>query len=95
MAKITDVQAAIASLKAEITETRTVIGSAKSLFGGLSAIITDLKQQVIDAKASGDPEALDAVVNGLTQMQTELDTEGNGLAEAIVASTPQQDEPEG
>lgn len=67
----------LATLTAEVAEIDTVIESAIQLFGNLSALIVELKN---------DPVQLQNLANM-------LDTKGNQLAAAVVAHTPVADVP--
>lgn len=64
--------AALSALTTEVAETKTVMQSAVTLINGLSAKITELKD---------DPVAIAALA-------AELDTTSNDLAAAISANTP-------
>ncbi len=59
-----------------------------TLLQGLSALIASLKAQLATAIAAGDPVALQAVVDGMTAVQTQVDTNVKGLASAVTANTP-------
>lgn len=67
MATLTDLAAAVAAEK-------TVVDSAVILLGGLS-------QQLKDALASGDPAAIQAIVDS-------IDAQKQELADAVMANTP-------
>jgi len=90
MAKVSDVQAAVDKLVAEVSETTTLVGSAKAAFNGLKAMIADLRQQLADAIASSDPAALQAVVDSAKAIEAELDARNTELSEAIVAGTAEE-----
>jgi hypothetical protein len=65
------------TLQAEVSETKTVMGSAVTLLQGLKAKLDE---------AIGNPAALAA-------LSAELDTNTNALAAAITANTPSEGEP--
>lgn len=72
--QLEDIMAAIDTLTTEVSETRTVMESAKVLIIGL-------KQKLDDAIASGNPARLQ-------ELSDSLDTGANDLAAAVVANTP-------
>lgn len=67
------------TLVTEVSETTTVQASAVTLLNGLSAVITDVRNQL--AQQGIDNETLN-------QLSANLDTSTNDLAAAISANTP-------
>ena len=67
------------SLVAEVTETKSIMASAKTLIEGL-------KTRLDEAIASGDPAMLQALSN-------DLNSGSEDLAAAIAANTPATDTP--
>lgn len=70
----------IDTLVTEVSETKTVHGSAIVLLNGLSATITQIKAELA---ALGIDNAT------LNQLSTDLDGSTNELAAAVTANTPQ------
>lgn len=76
---MSSVPSSLADLTAEVAEEKTVMQGAVVAINGLSARL----QAVIDL--AGDP---DAVIAGLEQLKSDLDTSGNALAAAVATVPP-------
>ena len=89
MAILKDVQDKLATLTAAVAANTQVDGSIVTLLQGLTAMIAALKQQLADAIAGGnDPVAIQAVLDGLTAVETQLGANTKTLADAAVQNTP-------
>lgn len=84
---------ALAAVRTEMAEQKTVIESVKTLVRGSAAIVASLKQQLADALANAnslspeDRQALQGVVDGLDAVHTELDANDTDMANEVVANT--------
>ncbi len=67
-----EMSAAVDRMRTEVSELKTVVGSAKSLLESISQQLRDLKD---------DPAAIEALAD-------ELDATSNDLAAAVEANTP-------
>jgi hypothetical protein len=88
MATIQNVKDRIVTLQTSVESETSLVQSVKTLLEGQSAIIADLKQQLIDAINSGDPNALQAVVDALSTIETTNQANADAIAAAVVANTP-------
>lgn len=68
------IMATLADLATAVAAEKTVVDSAVTLLGGLS-------QQLKDALASGDPNAIQAIIDS-------VDAQKQELADAVTANTP-------
>jgi capsule polysaccharide export protein KpsE/RkpR len=88
MAKITDVQAELDKLKVSVEGETDLVQATKTLLEGQNALLLDLKRQLEEAIAGGDPAALDAVVAQMAALTTTNATNAEALAAALLANTP-------
>lgn len=72
-------RAELDNLVSEVSEITTVSGSAIALLNGLSAIITQVREELAATGVSND------TLNGLSD---NLNTTSNALADAVAANTP-------
>lgn len=88
MANTKDVQAKVDELTQKVADETTVEESIIELVTGLKAQVGDLRTQLADAIANGaDPAALQAVVDGLSSLETTVDTNKQKIADAVTANT--------
>lgn len=88
MPGLADIAAKITALTAAVAANTQVDTSIVTLLQGLTAMIAALKQQLADAIASNDPVALQAALDGLTAVETQLTANTQKLADAAVENTP-------
>lgn len=88
MPNLKDIQDKIAALQASVAAETNVDTSIVTLLQGLTAMIASLKQQLADAIAANDPAAVQAVLDGLTALDTTVKNDTQKLADAATANTP-------
>lgn len=87
MKTLADIQADLASLQQSVQAENSVIDSAITLINGFGKMIADLKQQLADALALNDQEALQQVVANMEQLKLDIDAESQTLASSVTANT--------
>jgi hypothetical protein len=88
MANVKDVQGKLDALKTSIEGETDLVTSVKTLVTGQNDLLVSLRQQLADAIAANDPEAMQAVVDTLDALTTTNAKNAQDLADAVVANTP-------
>lgn len=88
MVTLADIKAQSDALVANIAAESTVDDSIIELLNGIAATNAALKQQLADAIASGDPAALQAVLDALTAANAATDANKAKIVAAVTANTP-------
>lgn len=90
MATVQDLQTKLQQVQDDVTAQTTVVQSVSTVVNGLQQIIADLRGQLAQAISANDPAAMQAVLDGLSTVETSLASNNQALAEAAVVNTPAQ-----
>src|SRR6185312_544810 len=88
MATLKQMQDAVNELKTDVANETSVDQSVLTLLQGQAAELAAIKQQLADAVASGDPAAIQASIDDLTNLHTTMTANAASLAAAVTANTP-------
>lgn len=80
---LADIQAANATLLANVQAEDTVIDGAITAISGLSSQVADLATQLAAAISANDPAAIQAVADSLTATSADITAKTQALATAI------------
>lgn len=85
-----DVQAKLDALHDDVEAETNVVTSVETLLSGQTAMLVDLRKQLADAIAAGDPAALQATVDALDAITTTQVANRERVVAAVLANTPEQ-----
>lgn len=88
MTLVQDIQTKLVALKADVESETDVVTSVKTLLEGQNTLLVDLRQQLADAIAAGDPAKLQAVLDALDTITTTNATNKQATVDAVLANTP-------
>jgi excinuclease UvrABC nuclease subunit len=88
MTQLTDIQAKLVTLRADVEGETDVVTSVKTLLEGQNALLVSLRQQLADAIANNDPVALQAVLDAIDTITVTNATNKQATVDAVVANTP-------
>jgi len=83
-----DIKDKVTALGTAVAANTQIGTSVVTLLQGLTAMIAALRQQLADAIAANDPAAIQAVLDGLTALETSVVTDTQTLTDAAIANTP-------
>ena len=93
MASVQEIQAKLQQVQDDVTAQTTVTQSVSTAISGLQTIIADLRAQLAQAIQANDPVAMQAVLDGMSTVETQLQANNAALSAAASVNTPAAGQP--